>query len=277
MIKHSNLLDLCIIAALEAGEAVLNVYNSNDFGIITKEDNSPLTKADKIAHEIIESYLMLTDIPILSEEGIHLNYNERKLWKKVWIVDPIDGTKEFIKRNGEFTINIALIEDESPILGVIYAPALQELYFANKNGAFKVAGISIKNKSEAMSSKVALPIVGNRKGVVAIASKSHFSDQTMDFLNLLKDEFDTVSVISKGSSLKFGLLAEGSADFYPRFTPTMEWDTAAGQAICLFAGCKVIDWESKRNISYNRNNLTNNSFLAFSNKHHAFVAQLNFE
>ena len=266
-----NNLDLAIEAALHAGEEIMKVYNSEDFGIETKGDNSPLTKADKLSHEIIMNFLSKTEIPILSEEGKHLSYEERKNWKKLWIVDPIDGTKEFIKRNGEFTVNIALIENQEPILGVIYVPAKKELYFADQNGAFKLLAVDKQNFLEKMNSKHALPMQNNGEQVVAVASKSHMSEETQAFIDELSKTYGEVATLSKGSSLKLCMVAEGQADFYPRFAPTMEWDTAAGQAICMFAGCKVIDWETKKDMLYNREKLLNNWFLVIGKNHTTFA------
>lgn len=265
-----NNLDLAIEAALHAGEEIMKVYNSEDFGIETKGDNSPLTKADKLSHEIIMNYLSKTETPILSEEGKHLSYEERKNWQKLWIVDPIDGTKEFIKRNGEFTVNIALIENQEPILGVIYVPAKKELYFADQNGAYKLLEVDKQSFLEKMNSKHALPMQNNGEQVVAVASKSHMSEETQAFIDELSKTYGEVATLSKGSSLKLCMVAEGQADFYPRFAPTMEWDTAAGQAICKFAGCKVIDWETKKDMLYNREKLLNNWFLVIGNNHTTF-------
>ncbi|MCC5922432.1 MAG: 3'(2'),5'-bisphosphate nucleotidase CysQ [Crocinitomicaceae bacterium] len=266
-----NNLDLAIEAAMHAGLEIMKVYNSEDFGIETKGDNSPLTKADKLSNEIILSYLSKTAIPILSEEGKHLSYEERKNWQKLWIVDPIDGTKEFIKRNGEFTVNIALIENQEPILGVIYVPAKKELYFADEHGAFKIQDVDNHNFSEKTNTKVALPLQNNGDQVVAVASKSHMSEETQTFIDGLSKTYGDVATLSKGSSLKLCMVAEGQADFYPRFAPTMEWDTAAGQAICKFAGCKVIDWETKKDMIYNREKLLNNWFLVIGKNHTNFA------
>ncbi len=258
-----DLLKIAISAALEAAKEILKIYHSDDFEVQLKSDDSPLTKADLVSHQIIDSYLKQTNIPILSEEGKNISFDERKHWNQLWIVDPIDGTKEFIKRNGEFTVNIALVEDQRPVIGVVYAPVLKVLYFStNKNGAFKVSvDLADFDVNNLIDSAVKLPLSREGKTYTIVASRSHLSDETVDFIEKLKKEKGDVHLISKGSSLKLCLVAEGSADCYPRFAPTMEWDTAAGQAICEHAGFRVIDWETKENLLYNRLKLLNNWFV----------------
>ena len=258
-----DILKIAISAALEAAKEILKIYHSDDFEVQLKSDDSPLTRADLVSHQVIESYLKPTNIPILSEEGKDISYDERKDWGQLWIVDPIDGTKEFIKRNGEFTVNIALIENQRPILGVVYAPVLNELYFSsNKLGGFKVS-VDLTNfdVNNLIDSSVKLPLSREDKTFTIIVSRSHLSDETVDFIEEIKKEKGDVRLISKGSSLKLCLVADGSADCYPRFAPTMEWDTAAGQAICEHAGFRVIDWETKKDLLYNRPKLLNNWFV----------------
>lgn len=259
----NNLLHLSIQSSLSAGKRIMEIYDDEDFEVTAKGDNSPLTKADLAAHEIIMSYLKETEIPVLSEEGRDLKYEERKNWSKLWIVDPLDGTKEFVKKNGEFTVNIALIENQRPVLGVIYVPALQELYFATgEAGSFKATGITASPASEdILKSAIRLPLQGPKDHFTVVASKSHLSPETEVYIQSLKEEKGTIQTISKGSSLKLCMVAEGVADCYPRFAPTMEWDTAAGQAICSFAGKKVIDYETNEPMLYNRENLRNNWFI----------------
>jgi 3'(2'), 5'-bisphosphate nucleotidase len=236
-------------AALAAGQEILKIYESADFGVEIKDDDSPLTKADQAAHNVIVSFLEKTGLPILSEEGKAIPYDTRKNWEYFWMVDPLDGTKEFIKRNGEFTVNIALIHRERPILGVLYAPVLQWLYWGSAAaGAWKQEGSNEAFQMKKEHSKEVKTIV---------ASRSHLSQETKAFI----EQYPGVEVISMGSSLKFMLVAEGKAQVYPRFAPTMEWDTAAGQAICEYAGLEVIDWGTKENMLYNRENLLNNWFL----------------
>ena len=236
-------------ASLAAGERILEIYESYNLTVEYKNDQSPLTMADKAAHEIILKCLKRTGIPVLSEEGKEIPYKIRKEWEYLWIVDPLDGTKEFIKRNGEFTVNIALIHKGVPVIGVIYAPVLDWLYWGNQQeGSWKTLpdGTSIyleKNRNSEIKT--------------IVDSKSHLGKETKDFL----DKYPGVEVISMGSSLKFVLVAENKAQLYPRFGPTMEWDTAAGQAICSYADKRVLDLKTNKDMVYNRENLLNNWFL----------------
>ncbi len=261
--RWESLLKTAITASLEAGKAIMAIYNSDDFEIELKADNSPLTKADIASHNVIMTYLKTTAIPVLSEEGKSIPYAERKDWKQLWIVDPIDGTKEFIKRNGEFTVNIALIENQRPVLGVIYVPALGELYFSTKSeGAFKVTA-DFKNYAidTLIEQSAKLPINRDDQTFTVVASRSHRSAETETYVSNLREQHGDLNLITKGSSLKLCMVAEGTADCYPRFAPTMEWDTAAGQAICEHAGFQVIDWETKKPMLYNREALLNPWFL----------------
>ena len=245
-----ELLNIAINAAVEGGNEIMKVYN-DDFEVYIKEDDSPLTVADQNANKVIVDQLNKTGIPVLSEEGKAIPYSERKNWDKLWIVDPLDGTKEFIKRNGEFTVNIALIENGSPIMGVIYVPVKKTLYYASEAGAFKKDEDNIEK----------LPINQKKEKYVAVGSRSHMSDETKAFFNQLKDTHGEIDVVSMGSSLKICLVAEGIADVYPRFAPTMEWDTAAGQAIAKYAGKSLIDYDTKKEMLYNRDELRNNWFI----------------
>jgi len=256
-------LKTAVRASLEAGKAILEIYHSKDFDIEIKGDKSPLTKADKVAHNIIVSYLKKTNTPVLSEEGKETPYKERKKWRQLWIVDPIDGTKEFIKGNGEFTVNIALIEDQIPLLGVVFAPVLGDLYFSEQGvGSFKV-NIDLDNFDieRDILKATKLPIEREDDTFTIIASRSHTSAETEVYIQQMREEHGKVVLISKGSSLKICMVAEGIADCYPRFAPTMEWDIAAGHAICIYAGLNLIDLETNQNMLYNRKNLLNNWFL----------------
>jgi 3'(2'), 5'-bisphosphate nucleotidase len=258
-----QLLNTAITAALEAGKAILEIYHSGDFDIEIKGDNSPLTKADTASHNVIMSYLTETNIPVLSEEGKETPYEERKDWSQLWIVDPIDGTKEFIKRNGEFTVNIALIENQKTLMGFIFVPVTGELYFSTKEmGAFKVT-VDMDNFDieTLISNGNKLPLKREDKTFTVVASRSHMSQETETYVQEMCDIHGEVNLISKGSSLKLCMVAEGTANCYPRFAPTMEWDTAAGQAICEHAGFEVIDWSTKQGMLYNREELLNNWFL----------------
>jgi 3'(2'), 5'-bisphosphate nucleotidase len=258
-----HLLQTAIEAALEAGKAILDIYHSGDFEVELKGDNSPLTKADVASHNVIMSYLSKTDIPVLSEEGKAIPYGDRKDWNQLWIVDPIDGTKEFIKRNGEFTVNIALIENQISQLGVIFVPVTGELYYSTKaDGAFKVSvDLQDYDVNALMAAGLKLPIEREDKTFTVVASRSHMSPETEAYVSEMRTKHGNVNLISKGSSLKLCMVAEGQADCYPRFAPTMEWDTAAGQAICEHAGFQVMDWSTKKPMLYNREELLNQWFL----------------
>ena len=249
--KEANLLQIAISAAISGGEEIMKIYNQ-DFHVFKKDDNSPLTIADKNANEIIENQLQETQIPILSEEGKHAPYSERKLWKYLWIVDPLDGTKEFVKRNGEFTVNIALVENGVPTMGIIYVPVTKVLYYGSSSGAFKKVNEKV----------VRLPINNERSSYVVVGSRSHHSNETAEYFKVLKKKHENLEIISIGSSLKICLVAEGIADIYPRFAPTMEWDIAAGHAVLKAAGKSVVDKSTGIEMVYNRKNLVNNSFIS---------------
>jgi len=257
----NTLLSVAIKAALAAGTEILMVYDTN-FDVEQKKDDSPLTQADKNANEVINGYLKSTEIPIISEENRQLDYAERKDWSRCWIVDPLDGTKEFIKRNGEFTVNIALVENGNPVLGVIYVPVSKELYFTSADGkTSKKIIISSENDPVEEILKNAKEIKPSKASVVKIVgSRSHLNEETKNFIAEIAKQ-NEVEIVSKGSSLKFCLVAEGLAQLYPRFAPTMEWDTAAGHAICNAVGVSVIDQTTEKNMQYNKPNLLNNYFL----------------
>ncbi len=239
-----------IAIAKEAGAKILDIYENEDFSktVDFKADDSPLTIADKASHEIIDKALseLFPEIPVMSEEGRSISYNERKDWKQFWCVDPLDGTKEFIKKNGQFTVNIALIEDGYPTLGVIYTPVTGEIFYSFEGKSFlEVNGdtkeLHVNNKDE------------NR---IAVRSASHASSEEDDLLG----KYNVTDAISVGSSLKFCMVASGKADIYYRHGPTMEWDTAAGQAVLEGAGGKVQRLSEER-FYYNKEELRNESFL----------------
>lgn len=243
----------------------MEVYERDDLGIEYKEDSSPLTLADMKCNEVINSYLVQTGIPIISEENRQISYDERKDWGICWIVDPLDGTKEFIKRNGEFTVNIALVQQGKPLLGVIYVPVSRELYVGNVSEG--VANKFILDAHEVSEAELSFdanrigPGKVNSKEIRVVGSRSHMNEDTKNFVASLKQSDSNVEIVSKGSSLKFCLVAEGKADVYPRFAPTMEWDTAAGQAICEAVGLEVISKETDQPLLYNKANLLNPWFL----------------
>ena len=231
MIKASKNLLLAITAVIEAGEEILKIYHSNSIQVKKKKNNSPVSNADRIANDIIKLKLNASSYPILSEEDSIESYLERSNWIKFWMIDPLDGTKEFLKKNGEFTINIALIENGIPKVGVVFAPAINQIYFAeNGVGSFLYEGLSRdKNKILRLSKK--LPIETKNQNVVVV-SRSHLSHQTIEYLNKLPNEF---RIIKMGSSLKLCLIASGSAGMYIRNTPIMEWDIAASAAVVNYS------------------------------------------
>ncbi|MBT8394722.1 MAG: 3'(2'),5'-bisphosphate nucleotidase CysQ [Bacteroidia bacterium] len=264
MLIKSNTLSVAIMASLKAGEVIMQVYDTA-FDVEMKDDKSPLTVADKKANEIINSILIPTEIPIISEENKQTDDSIRKNWESCWVVDPVDGTKEFIKRNGEFTVNIALVKNGMPQLGVIYVPAIKVLYFADITSGVACRAELFSHDStldEVMEKATKLhPKENNTKLIEVVGSRSHMSQETLDYVEGLKKEGKKVKIVSKGSSLKFCLAAEGKADVYPRFAPTMEWDTAAGQAICNAVGLNVISEDTKESLLYNKENLLNPWFL----------------
>ncbi|HLR61985.1 MAG TPA: 3'(2'),5'-bisphosphate nucleotidase CysQ [Lentibacillus sp.] len=251
--------------SLDAGREILDVYKK-DFDVETKDDDSPLTEADQRAHHSIVRGLQeaYSEVPVLSEEGSEIPYDDRKDWPAFFLVDPLDGTKEFIKKNGEFTVNIALIEGQYPVAGVIYAPALDTFYFGKEGlGAFKLEQASqadVTGDETLVAQSVRLPFAEQGDVVNVVASRSHMSEETEAFIDGIRRE-NEVDVVSAGSSLKFCLVAEGKADYYPRYAPTMEWDTGAGQAIVEAAGGNVLRYEDDERFYYNRENLKNGWFL----------------
>lgn len=265
-----NILYVAIQAAVKAGTKINEVYNdpNADFEIERKADNSPLTIADRKAHEIIAATLSVTPYPILSEEGKKIPVEERQSWKELWIVDPLDGTKEFIKRNGEFTVNIAYVKNGVPEAGVIYVPVKQELYFADcKEGAFKMSHLTEQNLPESLDALMAqacsLPYIQTEKqNFMVVASRSHLTEETEKYIADMKKKHGNVATVSIGSSLKLCLIAEGKADVYPRFAPTMEWDTAAGHAIVRAAGKEVYQAGTSQPLQYNKTDLLNPWFIA---------------
>lgn len=261
--NYNNLLEIAKEAALAGGEAIMEVYNTADFGVEMKSDNSPLTKADQAAHNAIVDLLKSTNLPILSEEGRDISYEERSNWKQFWMVDPLDGTKEFIKRNGEFTVNIALIENHNPVLGIVYAPVLDKLFFggsATKNAWMKSKGVTSELKP---STVMPLDKFKEKENTRIVASRSHRNSDTDDFISSCNQP----EIVSMGSSLKFLIVAEGDADIYPRFAPTMEWDTAAADGVLRGLGYQVLQVHNNEPIQslleYNKQNLLNPHFIAY--------------
>ena len=279
MSNNSIRIEDIVTIAKSAGDAIMEIYN-RDFSIEYKEDKSPLTEADLASNEIIIKGLnalnstlniqhpTFKSIPILSEEGKEISYEERKNWEYFWLIDPIDGTKEFIKKNGEFTVNIALIHKDTPVLGVVYAPALKDMYWAVKGkGAFKAIvndDFWMLNDEEQAKLIKKLPLYHNNdheNNLTIVASKSHLSSETQDLIDHLTLNIQHPTFISKGSSLKLVMVAEGSADIYPRLAPTMEWDTAAADAIVRESGKMTYQFENEQPVLYNKENLLNPWFI----------------
>jgi len=263
-----------IYAAIEAGGAVLDVYET-DFEVERKSDDSPLTLADNRSHSIISNHLDSFGLPILSEEGRDIPYVERKMWDRFWLIDPLDGTKEFVKRNGEFTVNIALIANSRPVSGVIYVPVTGVLYFGAKGmGSHRLDGaetlLSAARPEDRLSlsdiegASTSLP--DDRLGpetYTIVGSRSHQTPELHDYIEEKRAEVGNVEFISCGSSIKLCAVAEGRANIYPRLGPTMEWDTGAGHAIAESAGARVLDYRTQKPLQYNKENLLNPWFVVF--------------
>ncbi len=261
-----NKYTLAIQAAVEAGKAILEVYESEDFEVENKADESPLTLADRRAHEIIiESALGKTRIPILSEEGKEIPYMNRSWWSQFWLVDPLDGTKEFIKRNGEFTVNIALVTEGKATFGVVYAPVIKTLYVGLEGrGAYRCR--EEKNFSQPFDYLIQfsepLPWLRHHEELFrVVASRSHYNQETRDFVEALDPGGKELSLVNSGSSLKLCMVAAGEAEIYPRLGPTMEWDTAAAHAVVKASGKNVYRVDNGEELEYNKENLLNPFFV----------------
>jgi len=265
-------------AGIQAGRAILEVYET-DFDVEHKADDSPLTLGDRRSHQILVAHLKPTSLPILSEEGRDLSYEERRAWQIFWLLDPLDGTKEFVKRNGEFTVNIALVREGRPVLGVIYVPVQDVLYFGTLDkGAYKLvqAAGRIGPAAEAPATPMdrfkaivdvsqRLPLPSAASGpVTVVGSRSHSTPEVRQIVERLKEQHGEVELISAGSSLKICMVAEGRAHLYPRTGPTMEWDTAAGQAIAEAAGARMVVFDTEDPLRYNKEDLRNPWFVVKS-------------
>ncbi len=255
-VSKENLAELsprAVSLARDAGEAIMAIY-ANPIEVHSKPDASPLTEADLASHRILSEGLagISPAWPVLSEESSEIPHDERRNWRHYWLIDPLDGTREFVNRNGEFTVNIALIEDGFPVLGVVYAPAIGRLYHAARD---RGAMLESAEKSSAITAS------GYAGGQVrVVASRSHRGEKLDIFLEKIGDN----ECLSMGSSLKFCLVAEGAADLYPRLGPTMEWDTAAAQCIVEEAGGSVTDLAGNR-LRYNKPDLRNPEFMVAGN------------
>ncbi len=251
-------------ASKEAGDAILEVYRT-DFDVDIKDDKSPLTEADRKSHDVIcERLASVSAIPIMTEEGRSVPYEERKEWGSYWLVDPLDGTKEFVNRNGEFTVNIALIENRRPCWGVVFMPVTNTMYWGG--GAFGSKKCIIPQNADPdyeqlfeSGDHIQAVLPGNV--ITVVASRSHMNEETKAFVEKLKEHYSGVELVSSGSSLKLCRVAEGAAHLYPRLGPTMEWDTAAAQAIVEGAGGEVLKFETLSSLAYNKEDLLNPHFL----------------
>lgn len=250
---NQQLVHLVCSAVKQASKAILDVYYSDEFDAELKGDHSPLTRADRVSHQIISEVLESTHWPLLSEEGSVVDYHVRKNWPLFWLVDPLDGTKEFLKRNDEYTVNVALISKGVPIFGVISIPVQGTIYYG------PIAGqVYRENQDGTVSTLNPKPSIDySKEGIRVVASRSHLDDQTQAFISRLKNPI----LVSKGSSLKFLMLADEQADVYPRFAPTMEWDTAAADAIIRALNIEIIQSSNRQELMYNKQDLTNPSFI----------------
>ena len=253
--NHNDMIKIASEAALMAGEEIMKIYNDSEFiDFKKKKDNSPLTKADRASHNIISKILKNTKIEIISEEKKIIEFDKRKKWKYYWLVDPLDGTKEFIKKNGEFTVNIALIKNNIPYIGIVYCPTFKTLYWNDpKTGSYK------KHINNVIKLKKREEINFKDPNLRVVTSRSHMNEETEGFLTKLNKP----QIVPVGSSLKILFLAENNADIYPRYGPTMEWDTAAAHAIANGSNVKLFKSNDKSEISYNKKNLLNPFFLAY--------------
>jgi len=247
-----SFIQAAVQAARQASEAILQVYESGDFDVAQKGDQSPLTRADREAHQVIAAALAPTGLPLLSEEGRAIAYAERKRWSRFWLVDPLDGTKEFLKRNGDFTVNIALIEGQRPVWGVVAVPVTGDLY---QGGPGRGASVQRNGTSLPLPQRTRVDL--QQPGLRVVASRSHQTPETEAFVQGLQSP----ALVSRGSSLKFMMVAEGLADVYPRYAPTMEWDTAAAHAIVNGVGLRVWQHDTEAELVYNKEDLLNPWFL----------------
>jgi 3'(2'), 5'-bisphosphate nucleotidase len=271
-----KLLGCALRAAGLAGREILEVY-ATAFAVDAKRDRSPITEADRRAHRALERSLgQAGGLPVLSEEGGRPEYRFRRRWRLFWLVDPLDGTKEFVKHNGEFTVNIALIGRRRPLLGVVYAPELELLYFGYRpGGSFKAEGVaaeelaagirpgSVRLPPRPSSFPGRIPVRPQDGRLTVMRSRSHHSARLERLLERLRRVYAEVEEIPLGAALKACTVAEGRADLYLRFGTTMEWDTAAGQAVVEGVGRRVCAYASRRPLLYNKRNLVNPAFLVY--------------
>lgn len=262
--KKENIFEIIV----RAGNEIIKVYQSNDFQVEMKSDQTPLTTADRKSNQVIVNGLkeLFPQIPILSEESKKIPYQVRERWEYLWIVDPLDGTKEFIKKNGEFSINLALIKNNDPVFGIIDIPVLDVLYYAMKGkGAYKREGDGALFQLPFENTKKQIKKAVNTR-IRMICSKSHYTEETKRYVDRISKHYSDIEMISVGSAIKFVYLAENKADIYPRLAPTMEWDIAAGQMILEETGGKIVDYQRKKPLMYNKEDLKNPWFVAVNHQ-----------
>lgn len=262
-----QLISKAVYAAMAAGAEILDVYCQQQVEVDYKADKSPVTKADIRAHAAIVKILEPTEIPILSEEGVHLPYAHRKLWKMLWVIDPLDGTNEFVAKSDDFCVNIALVENGAPVMGVLYSPVRDTVWF----GAIDIGAYKIERATNAIddfsfesmiSLAISLPYRNTGDEFVFVASRSNLNAETKAYIDKISTQHTQTRIAHVGSALKFTLLAEGLANLYPRFATTSEWDTAAGHAILRAIGGEVFQNESSKPLEYNKECLDNPGFIA---------------
>lgn len=259
MVQTEEFLSIAQETALEAGRVIMEVYRAGDFGETLKPDESPLTRADSLSHSTISRLLGKTGLPVLSEEGKDIEYGTRKDWNLFWLIDPLDGTKEFIARNGEFAVNIALIQRNIAIAGVVYAPCLDRLYAGSRESGVYRMEKGNSTRLAPLAERRNYHDLVRQEGLRVIASRSHLSEDTAKFIARLRN----CTLVQAGGALKFTSLVEDQADLYPRFSPTMEWDTAAAHAILNASGRGVYQPDGQSELLYNKPNLVNPWFIAF--------------
>lgn len=259
-------------AAIMAGAAILDIYkNSSDYKVELKNDNTPITEADCTAHSVIRDHLSKSHVPMMSEEGREMLYEERRGWDLFWLVDPLDGTKEFLKNNGEFTVNIALLTDNVPYLSVVYVPYISKMYFASREmGSFVKEGVKADASADFTFEQIVegakkLPLTDKKNNPIKIAvSRSHNTEETFRYIDIIKLKYPDAEVVEQGSSYKFGLIAEGNIDCYVRTTNTSEWDTAAGELVLELAGGSTRSLPGFDPLEYNQRSLLNPYFFCRS-------------
>ena len=259
MIKISHLLETARYAAIEAGKVIMEVYHRPEFSTKLKKDNTPSTQADRRAHTIITGFLKKTNLPVLSEEGMNIDYVERKSWDYFWLIDPLDGTREFLNKNGEFTVDIALMHENIPLAGIIYVPCTDTMYYGSKQTGIYKHKEGNRSQILPLKERVEYDQLVRKEQLVVVISRSHSSISTNSFTGQLKN----VTLRYIGSSLKFMILLENLADIYPRFGSTMEWDTAAAHALLNASNRGVYNTDLKSELTYNKPDLINPAFIAF--------------